>query len=210
MFKKKRNYAQDWIDNKRYVAEVYKGQEGAQITEPTVGELRNALKQYNPQSVLEVGCGWGRLMKPIKSEFNLAGCDIQKDYLEMAKKEGLNVFEWDVVKGVPAIKKYDVLFCYGVLMYFNEEQIQKAIENMLQITNKKIIIFEWADVCEKILNVVNKKSILNSNKLELHLILNFGLEEWKKSKKRGKKVSGLKDFWNTLENRAKLKKKMDK
>ncbi|MFA6268778.1 MAG: class I SAM-dependent methyltransferase [archaeon] len=182
LFQNKRNYLNDWLKNNKYTEKVYKEQKDASIIEPTVNELKNALKQYAPQSILEIGCGWGRLMKPINKEFNLEGCDIQKEYLQAAKKEGLKVYELDIVKSAPP-KKYDLVYCYGLFMYFNEKQIQQALENTIKITNKKIIIFEWADTCEKILKAVNKGLILNSNKLELHIILNKGLEEWKKTKR---------------------------
>lgn len=183
LFNKRRDYQKNWINNQKYIDLVYKEQKDAPIVEPTIKELKNALMQHEPKSVLEVGCGWGRLMKPINEEFNLTGCDINNQYLLEAQKKGLTVFHGDIVIGIPSYRKADILYCCGTIMYFNDKQIEEAITNMIGLAKKKIIIFEWADTCERILKVVNEKLILNSNKLELHIIKNKGLEEYKKKVK---------------------------
>ncbi len=49
---------------------------------PTFDEVRTALRAHEPQSVLEVGCGWGRILQEWSAEFNVEGCDVSADMLK--------------------------------------------------------------------------------------------------------------------------------
>ena len=49
-------------------------------------------------------------------------------------------------------------------MYFNVVQICKVLKNLNKVVSRKILIYEWPDVCEEVLRCSR------SSKLEFHPI----------------------------------------
>src|SRR5882672_5512354 len=85
-----RDYVRDWVDSRGrdYRLRVFERQRkgGLQplVSNPTVAEIRQALEACSPSmkdSILEVGCGWGRLLEELHSDFDIAGCDVSDDML---------------------------------------------------------------------------------------------------------------------------------
>src|SRR5258707_15393363 len=95
-----RDYLRDWVNPEglAYRIQVYERQRkgGTQplIENPTANEVRNALRAYQPRSVLEVGCGWGRLLEDLDGEFNVEGCDVSPDMLKLCSTN-LKTFHLD-------------------------------------------------------------------------------------------------------------------
>jgi SAM-dependent methyltransferase len=51
------------------------------VDNPTIDEIKSCIRKHAPKRVLEVGCGWGRLLEDLVSDFDAYGCDISSDLL---------------------------------------------------------------------------------------------------------------------------------
>jgi SAM-dependent methyltransferase len=127
------------------------------VANPTIDEVRSALRINNAKTVLDVGCGWGRLMLELQSEFDVTGCDVSYDMLNRIPS-GLKRFFLDIAKPIPEFvivnytEAWDVSFTRGVLHYL-DGNVEQAAENLNKLTKTKIIIWEHDDVCEAIAKV---------------------------------------------------------
>ena len=171
-----RDYRKAWVDPAGYVYRMRayekqrKGGEKPLLENPTAEEVRSALQAHAPESVLEVGCGWGRLLEELYQEFKIEGCDISPDMLKLAPPY-LSVFEHDIAAENPEYyrqnaNRWDILFTRGVMLYIveNPDITLRAMKNMLALTKKNILIWEWPEVCDKM------QSILADPKFEYHPI----------------------------------------
>src|SRR6266850_3014876 len=156
-----RDYVRDWVDSRGrdYRLGVFerqrKGGLKPLVSNPAVAEIRQALTACNPGSILEVGCGWGRLLDELHCDFDITGCDVSDDMLGLADPR-LKTFKLDIAtENIPFMRakeqRWDVLFTRGVMLYFMEVPVQFAfpINNMLMLAARRIIIWEWPEVCEK-------------------------------------------------------------
>jgi|GEM_PF-812800 len=171
-----RDYIRDWIspEGKEYRNRAYnrqkKGGENPLVSNPTFDEIKKVLNKYQPNSVLEVGCGWGRILEELCEEYKIEGCDVSKEYLKKCDPK-LKVFYYDIaVPDKEYVEKnkdrWDVLFCRGLMLYFMEvpEQMETALKNMAALAKKKVIFWEWPEVCERI------KNTMKNDKFEFHII----------------------------------------
>lgn len=167
-----RDYKQAWVspEGAEYRKAVYERQrEGGTkplVDNPTVEELISAAQVHAPVRILEVGCGWGRILRQAREVWPiLHGCDVSRDYLWIARQAGGHVFEWDITKPAPyGVIPYDVVFCRGLMMYFEGEQLAAAMQNMERITKRKVLVWEWTEVCERM------RKAHKSDKFEYHAI----------------------------------------
>ncbi|NWG04532.1 MAG: methyltransferase domain-containing protein [Syntrophaceae bacterium] len=103
----------DW--HKKIVLEFVEG----------TGELR----------ILDVGCGYGRLSIPIIEKVpnvDITGIDISENYVRLYKE---NTSHSAFVVGVedlpPDFGTFDYILCVTVLMYLDDENLKKAVFNLL-------------------------------------------------------------------------------
>lgn len=156
-----RDYLRDRVnpEGRDYRLGVYERQRqgGAKplISNPTIDEIRLALRAHSPLSVLEVGCGRGRIMEELVDEFDMAGCDISEDMLKLCPPH-LRVFRYDIIAQNHSLLKahqnrWDIIFTRGVTMYFMENPVQMAyaMNNLLMLAGKKIIVWEHQKVCDR-------------------------------------------------------------
>jgi Methyltransferase domain len=174
--RRERDYVRDWVSpaGQAYRLGVYERQRvgGTKplVANPTIEEVRAALRRHGARSVLEVGCGWGRLMEELSGEFDIEGCDVSADMIARCSK-GLRVFVHDIaVENLPFgrahTRRWDVSFTRGVMLYFMEAPVQMAyaINNMLMLTARKIVVWEWPEVCARM------REFSGSSMLEYHPI----------------------------------------
>ena len=167
-----RDYIKAWVgeEGRQYRENVYNRQkEGGGkplIANPKFEEVKRVLKLHSPQSVLEVGCGWGRLLKELRAEFYVEGCDVSDDMLKLCPSD-IKVFKLDIIQASPQflkenLFKWDVIFTRGVMLYFCNSPLvmDKAMHNLIVLANKKIIVWEWPEVCGYM------KSICKSEKFD--------------------------------------------
>ena len=99
-------------------------------------------------SVLDVGCGYGRLSIPIIEKFpgvNVVGIDISDHFIKLYKNGTGHPAFVTAVENLPAtFGTFDYIICVTVLMYLEGENLKKAICNLLFHLNPagKLILIE--------------------------------------------------------------------
>ena len=169
------SYLDVWVkpEGREYRREVYerrrRGGTEPLDKDPTAEELVAALSEHRPASVLEVGCGWGRLLDDLRGRFDVEGCDVSPEMLEKCDP-ALKVFRLDIAVDnynflADNAERWDVLFTRGVMRYLTHPvPMAFAMNNMLMLAAKKVLIWEWPDVCEQM------RRFSDSPKFEYHPI----------------------------------------
>ena len=155
-----RNYRQTWIEpvGIPYRQAVYErqGANGARPLRdnPTAAEIAAVLHASGARRVLEVGCGWGRLMAGLAGEFEVEGCDVSADMLKLVLP-GLHAFHHDIaMEDIPFIRanagRWDACFTRGVMLYLVQDRLacSYALNNMLALAQHQVHCWEWPEVCE--------------------------------------------------------------
>lgn len=153
-------YRSVWADDegRAYREEVYARQSDGgtkPLTDnPTIAEVVAAISFYEAKEVLEVGCGWGRILAQIAPRFQrVVGCDIAQDLLDKVP-EGLMAAPCDI--GRPGAKlvlgRFDVVFSRGVLHYLldDPEAFECARHNMALMARRRVILWELPEVCDRL------------------------------------------------------------
>jgi SAM-dependent methyltransferase len=152
-----RDYEKNWIlkEGKKYRDVVYRRQSATGsrplISNPTYDEMRAVFDTFSARRLLEVGCGWGRILEALHPYYEIEGCDISDDYLSLVKAPA-KAFKLDVINPPNNFLEehaggWDVVFCRGVMLYLDRPQIRKAMENMAKLASKRVVIWEWPHVC---------------------------------------------------------------
>lgn len=154
-----RDYRTVWVGmiGAGYRRDVYERQRAGGgkplLDNPTVDEIRAALHADQARTVLEVGCGWGRLAAQLQDSFQVSGCDVSDDMLRLCPP-GLAVFRHDIaVEDQDWLRantaRWDALFTRGVMLYFNDPaQLAQVMNAMLVVCRGRIHIWEWPEVCD--------------------------------------------------------------
>ncbi len=171
-------YRHYWVDDKANILGMRQriAELPAVDNYPTIPELFDAINKFHvprigkvtPLSVLEVGCGYGRLMAGLEerygiAEFVLEGCDVSEELIQQAKAENLLVFQHDIVM-TPLKKKWDVVYTRAVFMFMIDhyEDTFTAMKHLDEAAIQKVIIYEWPHVCDYM------RSVYPSSKFEYH------------------------------------------
>lgn len=101
-------------------------------------------------TVLEVGCGFGRMTKLVLNEFpnivNYDAIDISKHQIENAKKHVQSdkvKFQQSTIQDFKPQKKYDIVFSTYVLMHVKPDEISPVITKLVGLSNKFVINVDW-------------------------------------------------------------------
>ena len=161
-----RDYIKAWVSDdesgRRYRQDYYERRRPGGWKElfdnPTVEELIADIEKHEPESIIEIGCGFGHHLGPITDHFGerVVGCDVCS-FMRDKCREDLTTFYWDICKlDSPTIAElvatwghWDVGFCRSVFLYFNESQMRIAMNNLARVIKKKMIIYEWPYVCNR-------------------------------------------------------------
>jgi len=104
------------------------------------------------ESVLEFGCGFGRLTKLMLEKFphikEYKAIDLSPDQINNAKKR-INTdkvnFEVTTIQDFKSEKKYDLVFGFAVFMHVPPNDIQNVISILTSITNDHLVNCDWDD-----------------------------------------------------------------
>ena len=109
--------------------------------------LFETIIEKNPETVFEVGCGYGNNLVGIKRllpEIKLFGCDISDKQLYVATQRYYECKEFGLMLGdflelnIPK-DSFDLVFSQAVLMHMSTNRAMKALEKMVDISNKWIV-----------------------------------------------------------------------
>lgn len=111
--------------------------------------LLEIIKEQMPVSILETGCGFGRNIKfLIKNGLNpssIVGIDISPNMVKLARKyvgsKNVKFFISDLSNFKPK-KKFDFVFTHGVLMHIPEDQIDRAVNRLVSLSKKSLVLIE--------------------------------------------------------------------
>ena len=104
------------------------------------------LKNLKFLSVLEVGCGYGRITKLINQNFeiqNYLATDLSSDLVKVASdynKEFQNIeFKQSTIQDLGLDKKFDLVIGIEVLQHVLPTDIQSVAQKLVDISNKYVI-----------------------------------------------------------------------
>jgi ubiquinone/menaquinone biosynthesis C-methylase UbiE len=106
-------------------------------------------------SVLEVGCGFGRITKILLSNFpdikEYIGIDLSPHQIENAKryvkqtenrKENTQFIVSDI-QSLQIDKKYDLVLASEVLMHILPSEIEEVMRKLIDISNQHVVNIDW-------------------------------------------------------------------
>ena len=111
--------------------------------------LIDYLKTIQFESVLEYGCGFGRITKLLLENFEIKqykAFDLSQDQIHNAKKlcDNYNVeFEVSAIQDYVDTKKYDLVIGVEILMHVPPEIISSTIEKISRFSNKHMINIDF-------------------------------------------------------------------
>lgn len=117
--------------------------------EPTRLVLAEKIAEAKPQTVLEIGCGYGQNILLISEKLpqtEIHGLDSNRTAIKYAKKKSPRA-KLQAAKAEECLKDYpdksmDVTFTNAVLMYISPKEIAAVIREIIRITRKKIVLVE--------------------------------------------------------------------
>lgn len=135
-----------WTERGKYYQAQYKHDSKKQIQEEA---LLSSLKSLSFSSVLEIGCGFGRITKLLISNFptvDYTAVDLSPDQIKNAKKytDSKNVqFLVCDIQSFNSEKKYDLVIACEVLLHIKPEEIGDVIKKLLTLSNRYLVHVDW-------------------------------------------------------------------
>jgi pseudaminic acid biosynthesis-associated methylase len=105
------------------------------------------------RSILEAGCNIGTNLKAIRAidpSITIYGCEINQAAIQEAANAGLYVTEaslFDLKKEWPE-SGFDLVFTSGVLIHVSSEDISRAMDSIISVSNRYVLAVEYADETE--------------------------------------------------------------
>ncbi len=112
------------------------------------------LKKYSFDSVLEVGCGFGRITKLLLTNFpeikEYFAFDLSSHQVENAKiningieNNAIVQFAVSDIQSFQPTKKYDLVIASEVLMHVLPSEIQQVIQKLVSFSTKYVCNIDW-------------------------------------------------------------------
>lgn len=149
--------------------------------------LLEIVKEQRPVSIIEVGCGFGRNIKfLIQNGLNpssIVGVDISPNMIRLASKyvgsKKVKFFISDL-NDLNSQNKFDFVFTHGVLMHIPEDRINIAINRLVCLSKKSLVVIEQNYRADNNYTFVhNYKKLLaceNLDIIEYRINRNLGLD----------------------------------
>lgn len=105
-------------------------------------QIADFIIDFNPKSILDVGCGDGRFLSLLSSEIsNKVGCDLSERAISFAKAFNPEI-DYRCVNAHSLTDKFDVVTAVEVLEHIPDDHISKFVSGLYNCTNPggKIII----------------------------------------------------------------------
>ncbi|MBI1978613.1 MAG: class I SAM-dependent methyltransferase [Candidatus Aenigmarchaeota archaeon] len=112
--------------------------------------LLGALKTLEFKSILEVGCGFGRILKLVNNNFELekiVGIDLSNDQIENAKNyigdKKVELHQGSIYKLDFPDRSFDLVFTSEVLMHVPPDKIREAMKELLRVSKRHVLNMEF-------------------------------------------------------------------
>lgn len=126
------------------------------ITHPHRAFLVQAISQYNPDSILEIGCNCGPNLFLLSERFpdaKIYGLDINEPAIQYGKKQFQEMGITNVMLYCGKMddskkildRKFDVIFSDAALIYICNDKIERVIQNLKDQAIKALVFVEWHD-----------------------------------------------------------------
>ena len=113
--------------------------------------LPRAIGSLRPESVFEVGCGWGRMTSLISKEASIKrydAIDLSPERLSTAKVgnsgDRYHFYEGDFMEYDPAPYTYDVVFACEVLMHIPPQTIKAFMAKMFSMSKGYVVSLDYS------------------------------------------------------------------
>ena len=132
----------------------------------------NYIKKLEFETVLEFGCGYGRITNLMLENFpqikEYKAIDLSPDQIHNAKKivksEKVD-FEVTTIQKFKPKKKYDLVIGFDVLMHVPPNDINSIIEKLVNLTQKHIVNQDWDDKEKPKINLAKHCFLHNYEKI---------------------------------------------
>lgn len=115
-------------------------------------------------SVVELGCGYGINLQAINllhPKAHLRGYEINKNAIEIARSLNFaEVIEQSVTETLDVDKKFDLVFTSGVLIHINPNKRDQVYENLVSLSTRYILLYEYYNPTPQILSYRGKKEMI--------------------------------------------------
>ena len=169
------------------------------------------LKRFNVKTVLELACGSGLYLFPLKKAgFDIEGLDISKKMLDVARKKSkiIKLYQQDMKK-FNTKKKYDAILILnsGLGLLPNHSLIDKVIKQCQKNLNDNGIFLidlpnHKKEIKESNFNQSYKQYKISNGKIDLifhdYKKDNKWISEWHGFVKQGNKLSQFKEYYEEL------------
>ena len=109
--------------------------------------LLKVVKRLKPDSILEVGCGFGRNLKFLLDKGirpgSLTGVDISPLLLKQIRlPKSVRIIQANVLQLPFSSNRFDLVFTHGLLMHVNPRKLNQALQELFRVTKKYLMIIE--------------------------------------------------------------------
>ena len=114
-------------------------------TKITRNAIQDIINQYDIKTILDIPCGDYNWMKELKLDCNYIGADIVQDIINMNQKKyrsnKIQFTKLDITKD--KIPKVDLIICKDCLQHLSNENIIKAIKNLIKSHSKLLLVTSY-------------------------------------------------------------------
>lgn len=136
--------------------------------------IKHFFLSKNNLKILDVGCGTGNFVDFFSGYGSVIGFDFSKNSIDYCRSRFKNIkgvsFSVGNILDFDIKEKFDLIFVGGVLMYIEDKDINKAIENLANLLSKDgIIIFREATMSRRTITTYEgKEYVMPCFRRELH------------------------------------------
>ena len=123
-----------------YYNSSYENQKREEAVEDAFKFSELVMEKYNPDKVLDLGCGVGRFMLPFyESGVKVKGVEGSSYAVNNPIEENLDIIQYDLTKPLKLNGNFDLVICIEVLEHIPEKHSEKVVELISKSGNKAII-----------------------------------------------------------------------
>lgn len=141
-----------WLEKGKLYRQEFQYNKKFKLQEQTLTEYLK--KNVSFSSVLEVGCGFGRITKILLSNFpeitRYVAVDLSPDQIENAKrhvmgvdKKGVLEFVVSDIQSLEISSKHDLIIAPEVLLHILPSEIKEVIEKLVVWSKRNIVNIDW-------------------------------------------------------------------